>query len=102
MDNQWTDQPAAVRPGEELDTDRLAAYLRAHASGLSGPIVVEQFPGSKLYGPYSHGGRNYYQWMARGACLREQVLPILSRHVSEELDAHAAARLSQMVERYRL
>ena len=45
MDNHWIDQPATVRPGEELDTDRLAAYLRAHASGLSGPIVVEQFPG---------------------------------------------------------
>ncbi|MFA5786043.1 MAG: hypothetical protein WDA71_03515 [Actinomycetota bacterium] len=64
--------------------------------------LVEQFPGSRLYGPYSHGGRNYYQWMARGACLREQVLPVLSRHISEGLDAHAASRLASMVERYGL
>ncbi|HUV88914.1 MAG TPA: phosphotransferase family protein [Anaerolineae bacterium] len=45
MDTNWTDQPAAVRPGEELDTGRLEAYFHAHAPGLSGPIVVEQFPG---------------------------------------------------------
>src|SRR3989338_5356948 len=34
-------------------------------------------PGSKLYGPYHHGGRNYYQWMARGDILRNQVAPLL-------------------------
>ena len=23
------------------------------------------FPGGRLYGPYDHGGRRYYQWMVR-------------------------------------
>ena len=26
-------------------------------------------PGSRLYGPYDHGGRRYFQWMARGPAL---------------------------------
>ena len=36
------DTPGAVRPGEELDLDRLAAYLR-EVVGLSGEVAVEQF-----------------------------------------------------------
>ena len=40
----WLDQPQAVRPGEELDAARLAAYLATAAPALSGPIRVEQFP----------------------------------------------------------
>jgi aminoglycoside phosphotransferase (APT) family kinase protein len=39
------DQPAAVRPGEELDVARLTAYLRDHLPEARGPLVVEQFPG---------------------------------------------------------
>ena len=29
-----------------------------------------QFPEGRLYGPYHHGGRDYFQWMARGPFLR--------------------------------
>ena len=29
--------------------------------------IERTFPGGKLYGPYHHDGRHYYQWMARGA-----------------------------------
>jgi aminoglycoside phosphotransferase (APT) family kinase protein len=38
------DQAQVVRPGEELDTVRLAAYLATAAPDLAGPIQVEQFP----------------------------------------------------------
>jgi aminoglycoside phosphotransferase (APT) family kinase protein len=44
MGTDWTDQPRAVRQGEELDTTKLEAYLRAHAPGSIGPLAVEQFP----------------------------------------------------------
>lgn len=45
------------------------------------------FPGGRLYGPYEHGGRRYYQWMARGAFLREVLVPLLDRTLRPELDA---------------
>lgn len=63
--------------------------------------LVANIPGSKLYGPYHHGGRDYYQWMVRGKALREELLPILLRHL-EETDAHVRKRITDMVERYRL
>jgi len=37
------DAPRAVRPGEELDLDRLAAYLHEHL-GIEGALEVGQFP----------------------------------------------------------
>ena len=37
------DQPRPVRAGEELDLDKLGAYLAAH--GLPGELTQEQFPG---------------------------------------------------------
>ena len=33
--------------------------------------LMQRFPRSRLYGPYHHGGRSYYQWMARGRVLVE-------------------------------
>ncbi len=62
--------------------------------------IMEHFPGGKLYGPYHHGGRHYYQWMARGAFLREQLVPLLDRHLDEQLDAKAALRFQEMKARY--
>ncbi|HEV3001152.1 MAG TPA: hypothetical protein VGW75_10480 [Solirubrobacteraceae bacterium] len=62
--------------------------------------LVDRFPRSRLYGPYHHGGRSYYQWMARGRALVEDVLPILEEAITPEVDAHAAARLDAMRERY--
>ncbi len=62
--------------------------------------LVERFPDSRLYGPYHHGGRSYYQWMARGRALVRDVLPLLEEHVDGRLDRHAADRLEQMCERY--
>ena len=62
--------------------------------------LVDRFPASRLYGPYHHGGRSYYQWMARGTALVRDILPVLEEAPVEQLDAHAAARLSAMLERY--
>lgn len=39
-----TDQPAAVRPGEELEVSKLHAYLLEHLPGAKGPLEVLQFP----------------------------------------------------------
>lgn len=62
--------------------------------------LMERFPRTKLYGPYNHGGRSYYQWMARGRVLVQDLLPLLDLHVRPGLDAHAAARLDEMRARY--
>lgn len=58
------------------------------------------FPRARLYGPYDHGGRRYYQWMARGAALAEDVLPVVESVLTEDLDAHVAGRVREMRERY--
>lgn len=62
--------------------------------------LVERFPATRLYGPYHHGGRSYYQWMARGSSLVKEVLPVLEHQVVASLDGHAAARLERMLDRY--
>jgi hypothetical protein len=62
--------------------------------------LQERFPDSRLYGPYHHGGRSYYQWMARGATLVRDVLPVLEGVLDDRLDGHAAGRLRAMLERY--
>jgi hypothetical protein len=58
------------------------------------------FPRARLYGPYSHGGRSYYQWMARGPALVEDVLPLIERSLTDDLDAHAASRVREMRSHY--
>jgi hypothetical protein len=62
--------------------------------------LVARFPRTKVYGPYHHGGRSYFQWMARGRALVEDVLPVIEDAITPEVDAHAAARLAAMRERY--
>jgi len=62
--------------------------------------LERRFPRSRLYGPYHHGGRHYFQWMARGEALVLDLLPILERHVTAELDGHAYERLTAMTDRY--
>jgi hypothetical protein len=59
-------------------------------------------PGSRLYGPYHHGGRHYYQWMCRGESLRAHLLPLLEQRLTPELDTKAYARYQEMREKYRL
>src|SRR6516164_3049696 len=55
--------------------------------------LMDRFPSTRLYGPYHHGGRSYYQWMARGAALVRDVLPVLEREIDDGLDAYAAERM---------
>lgn len=62
--------------------------------------LADRFPRSKLYGPYHHGDRSYFQWVARGPALVEDLLPVLDALIVPELDAHAAARLAELHERY--
>jgi hypothetical protein len=62
--------------------------------------LVERFPDSRLYGPYHHGGRSYFQWMARGPTLVRDVLPLLETELHRGLDGHAAGRLEEMCRRY--
>jgi hypothetical protein len=64
--------------------------------------IESTFPGGKLYGPYHHSGRHYYQWMARGPFLREQIVPLLNRYLRPELDARAYRRYAAMKSRYGL
>jgi hypothetical protein len=64
--------------------------------------LIDRLPGSRLYGPYDHGGRRYYQWMARGAFLRETLLPILERHLRPEHSGRVWERYQAMRRAYRL
>jgi len=64
--------------------------------------IVAHFPGGKLYGPYDHGGRRYFQWMARGEYLRTELVPVLDRWLIPELDGWAHDRYQRMKATYRL
>jgi hypothetical protein len=59
-----------------------------------------RFPRARLYGPYNHGGRHYYQWMARGAALAQDVMPLVDEVLSDEVDSHVAGRVREMREKY--
>jgi hypothetical protein len=59
------------------------------------------FPESRLYGPYHHGGREYFQWMARGPFLRDDLVPFLAARRTY-MDAHVALRFGRMCARYGL
>ncbi len=63
--------------------------------------LEQAFPAGRLYGPYHHGGRDYFQWMARGDFLREQLVPFLAER-RRFMDDHVAARFDEMCERYGL
>jgi hypothetical protein len=62
--------------------------------------LEERFPSCRLYGPYHHGGRSYYQWMARGRALVRDVLPLLESEDLSGLDGHAAERFDAMRANY--
>lgn len=62
--------------------------------------IDRTFPGGKVYGPYDHGGRRYLQWMARGAFLRDTILPLLERVLTPDFDSYAHERLSDMHGQY--
>ena len=76
--------------------------LRMHERHIEMFLWLERtFPGGRLYGPYNHGGRRYYQWMARGAFLRDELVPLLERRLGPTIDGYAHSRLSGMINQYR-
>ena len=60
-----------------------------------------RLPGSRLYGPYHHGGRSYFQWMARGPFLRQELAPLLAAH-ADLFDDYARARFTEMCRKYHI
>jgi hypothetical protein len=62
--------------------------------------LTDRFPGTRLYGPYHHGGRSYFQWMARGEVLVRDVLPVLEGELNGQLDGYAQERLRSMTDKY--
>ena len=58
--------------------------------------LQELFPRARLYGPYNHGGRHYYQWMARGQALALDVLPVVESVLTERIDDHVLSRVREM------
>ena len=63
--------------------------------------LQETFPETRLYGPYHHGGRSYFQWMARGPFLHQVMVPLIASHL-HQLDDYVAQRFLSMCERYRI
>jgi hypothetical protein len=61
--------------------------------------LMEFLPGSVSYGPYSHGSREYYQWMLRGPALKKLVDSKLLNQLVD-FDDDAANRYGLMVEKY--
>ncbi|MBI3012973.1 MAG: hypothetical protein HYY63_05035 [Elusimicrobia bacterium] len=59
-------------------------------------------PGSKLYGPYNHSGREYYQWMVRGEPLRQYLAPLLQKTSLRYLAPYHYDRFQKMVEKYHI
>jgi 16S rRNA (guanine527-N7)-methyltransferase len=62
--------------------------------------LQDLFPRARLYGPYHHGGRSYYQWMARGRVLAEDVLPVVESVLTDRIDTHVGGRIGEMRARY--
>jgi hypothetical protein len=63
--------------------------------------LVEIVPGSRLYGPYHHSGRSYFQWIVRGPALR-RLVERLDQLLTPDLDAHAFTRYQRMKDTYGL
>jgi len=63
--------------------------------------LVHLVPGSKLYGPYHHGGRNYLQWMASGEPLK-RLVPLLEQTTFRYIDPYSFDKFQKMVEEYGL
>lgn len=61
--------------------------------------LVRIVPGSRLYGPYHHSGRSYFQWVVRGPALR-RLVGVLDPHLRPRLDGHAAERYARMKRTY--
>ena len=74
--------------------------LRMHTA--HGTLLIRLcglFPGSQVYGPYSHGERTYFQWMLRG----DELAKVVQSNLFEELkhwDEPSYQRYRDMVDHY--
>jgi hypothetical protein len=57
-------------------------------------------PGGRLYGPYNHGDRHYFQLMYRGKALRESLIPLLDELPWSQIDPDSYERYVTMKTRY--
>jgi hypothetical protein len=58
--------------------------------------VAQLFPRGALYGPYRSDGREWMQWMARGAGLVCDFLPAVEPVLRTGIDPHVLGRLNLM------
>lgn len=63
--------------------------------------LAARVPDSRLYGPYHHSGRSYFQWMVRGAALRTSLAPLIAQHL-DLLDDPTRERFEAMCRDYRI
>jgi len=64
--------------------------------------LTSRFPGGRLYGPYHHADRHYYQWMLRGRYLKDVIVPFLDDYLLPTYSMRAYKRFLAMKERYKL
>jgi hypothetical protein len=62
--------------------------------------LYNRVPHSRLYGPYNHGGRHYFQLMFRGEGLKSVLAPLLCGLPWPEIDDHSHSRFVQMLKNY--
>lgn len=61
--------------------------------------MLARFPEARLYGPYSHAGRHFFQLMFRGRALKS-LMDALRGTPWEELDPASWGRAREMATRY--
>lgn len=62
------------------DRQQPSLEIRMHRRDLAPLESVQGLLGGRIFGPYTHGGRNLYVFMLRGRQLRE-ALPVLEEHL---------------------
>jgi len=62
--------------------------------------LLSAVPSARLYGPYFHSGRQYFQLMFRGDALRHDLIPLLDALPWESIDRYSYERYRGMKDRY--
>jgi hypothetical protein len=82
------------------DRDQAQVTLRMHVRHERVFRWLDRaLPGGRLYGPYDHGGRRYFQWMARGRFLENVMVPFLAARLPY-MDDRVAGRFLAMCRAY--
>ncbi|MGQ0644948.1 MAG: hypothetical protein ACT4O3_05605 [Elusimicrobiota bacterium] len=62
--------------------------------------LQSKIPAGRLYGPYHHAERHYFQWMLRGEGLKKFYHKYLKHMYVQHLDRHVFERIALMEKRY--